>query len=116
MKSNNTQKGKPRAVITFCSADRPPPNNSVAASAPSNNIQKTRCQVRDTWCSRRDNKSITNAAESAEVVRKITMISALTIDVSVARGNCSRKVKSTTETSDLTCVARTKQEFNHNIL
>src|SRR5690606_5576022 len=99
MATNSKQKGKPSAVITSCNALSPPPNKRLAATAPRSSIQKTLCHTEEPTCVGWDKLSITSAAESAEVVRKTSMMIKLSTDVKVDSGKLCKKEKSAIETS-----------------
>ena len=91
--------GRPVVMEAVCSALRPPPNSSAAATAPSVNAQNIRIETGDSALPAVVSLSTTMDPESEEVTKKLTTSNNPSADVKDAYGKCSRNLNNAEDTS-----------------
>ena len=84
--------GKALITLMVCSAFRPPASSKTLASTPCITAQNTFCKGGVLMAPPEANESTTNAAESEEVTKKVTIKHTASNEVMVVSGNCSNSL------------------------
>src|SRR5690606_11233571 len=96
MKTMMTAKGSALAIAAVCRACKPPLTSRTAATSPAQTAQNMRCQTGGFCAPPLVIMSMTNAPESADVTKKVTISSVATPDETAERGNSASVSNSAT--------------------
>ncbi len=105
MKRITSANGRPVVIAAVCSATRPPPTKSAAATAPSRTAQKSLWSFGGSGFPPAVMMSMTIEPESEEVTKKVIITSTVIAEVAKLKGKCSRSLNRATGMFSCTALA-----------